>query len=504
MSSSVGERWTGSQPLTVVDPGRVRGEGDDQQAGMGLGLGEGGVVAAGAADQRAAGAAAAGRQQVAVAFAVEVGRARQAADQAVGAVAAVELVRARAGLDQVVLGAGFDRVVAEAAGEADAADRLAAILRPGGCRCRGRGRPSASAPGRSAGQETGCGSLPGRASSRGRSPAPFARVTLKVWLGFVEGDDELVAAAAADDLQPGAAAGGRVELDVGGGFRRRFLAAGGRCGLWRPRSRRCPGRRRACRGRRRRRGGRRRGRRRSRCACGLPIRVSRKAEPSRLSKPKSLSWPSPQARCGLQRGPDAAALAAGARGREGGDVAVAGAAGHAVVAVVAVDEVFVAGAAVDDVDAEVAGDLVAVARPAEDLVVAEVAVDLVARRRRRRRPRRCRGRRGSGRSPGPPQIRSLPRLPKIDVVALAAPDHVALRRPADHVVAVGADDLRLPAVAARTSSSSLSRRGRRPTAKAARRQQPEQTMTPLDVDSRRTLASVDVIARLRRCGSASC
>ena len=37
--------------------------------------------------------------------------------------AAVELVGAEAGLDQVVLGAAFDRVVAEAAGEADDADR---------------------------------------------------------------------------------------------------------------------------------------------------------------------------------------------------------------------------------------------------------------------------------------------------------------------------------------------------------------------------------------------
>ena len=94
-----------------------------EQAGMGLGLGEGGVVAAFAADQRAAGAAAAGGEQVAVTFAVEVGRAGQAADQAVGAVAAVELVGAGTGLEQVVLGAGPDRVVAEAAGDADVAER---------------------------------------------------------------------------------------------------------------------------------------------------------------------------------------------------------------------------------------------------------------------------------------------------------------------------------------------------------------------------------------------
>ncbi len=90
---------------------------------MRLGLGEGGVVAARAADQGTAGAAAAGGEQVAVGTAVEEGRAGEAADQAVGAGAAVELVGAGAGLDQVVLGAGVDLVVAEAAGEADAADR---------------------------------------------------------------------------------------------------------------------------------------------------------------------------------------------------------------------------------------------------------------------------------------------------------------------------------------------------------------------------------------------
>ena len=78
-----------------VDPGGVDGEGDVEGAGVGLGLGEGGVVAAGAADDRAAGAAAARRQQVAAAFAVEEGRAGQAADQPVGAVAAVEACRRR-------------------------------------------------------------------------------------------------------------------------------------------------------------------------------------------------------------------------------------------------------------------------------------------------------------------------------------------------------------------------------------------------------------------------
>ena len=109
--------------LDRVDPGLVPGEGDVEQARVRLGLGEGGVVAAGPADDRAAGAAAAGGEQVAVGAAVEVGRAGQAADQAVGAGAAVEVVGAEAGLDQVVLGAAVDRVVAEPAGEPDVLDR---------------------------------------------------------------------------------------------------------------------------------------------------------------------------------------------------------------------------------------------------------------------------------------------------------------------------------------------------------------------------------------------
>ncbi len=131
-----------------VDPGLVPGEGDVEQAGVGLGLGEGGVVAARAADDLPAGAAAPRGQQVAVLAAVEEGRARDAADQAVGAGAAVEPVAAEAGLDQVVLGTAFDRVVAEAAGEADAADFRQRAFDARAGRCRGRGRPSASAPGR--------------------------------------------------------------------------------------------------------------------------------------------------------------------------------------------------------------------------------------------------------------------------------------------------------------------------------------------------------------------
>ena len=45
-----------------VDPGGVGWKGDVQDTGVRRGLGEGGVVAAGAADQGATGAAAAGRQ----------------------------------------------------------------------------------------------------------------------------------------------------------------------------------------------------------------------------------------------------------------------------------------------------------------------------------------------------------------------------------------------------------------------------------------------------------
>ena len=80
---------------------------------MRLRLGEGGVVAARAADQRPPGAAAPRREQVPVGPAVEEGRAGDAADQPVRAGAAVEAVGAEAGLDQVVLGPPFDRVVAE-------------------------------------------------------------------------------------------------------------------------------------------------------------------------------------------------------------------------------------------------------------------------------------------------------------------------------------------------------------------------------------------------------
>src|SRR6202042_3372808 len=105
--------------LDRIDPGPAGFQRDVEGAGVGLGLGEGGVVFTGAAVERAARAAAARRQQVAAAFAVEVGRAGEAADQPVGAFAAVDVVGAGAGLDQVFLGAAADRVVAVAAVDAD-------------------------------------------------------------------------------------------------------------------------------------------------------------------------------------------------------------------------------------------------------------------------------------------------------------------------------------------------------------------------------------------------
>ena len=127
-----------------------------------------------------------------------------------------------------------------------------------------------------------------------------------------------------------------------------------------------------------------------------------------------------------QRDLDAAVLAGADVGREGGDVADARAAVHAVVAVVAVDQVVVAGAAAQGVDAEAAGDLVVVAGAAEDGVVAEVAdhpvavagaavEDVVAAAavdqvgtRRRRRSGRCRGCRGFRRRRGRPRSRRGP------------------------------------------------------------------------------------------------
>src|SRR5207342_438758 len=97
-------------------------------------------------------------------------------------------------------------------------------------------------------------------------------------------------------------------------------------------------------------------------------------------------------------------------GGEGGDVVRPGPAVHAVVSVVAVDEIAVAGAAADRVDAEAAGDLVVVARPADQLVVAEVADHPIA---------------GAGAAVG-------------EVVAAAAVDQVRARPAAEHVVAEAA------------------------------------------------------------------
>src|SRR6201996_6469312 len=114
--------------LDRVDPGPARFQRDVERAGVGLRLGERGVVFARPAVERPARAAAARRQQVAAAFAVEVGGAGEAADQPVGAVAAVDVIGAGAGLDQVFLGATVDRVVAFAAVDADEVDRFEAAF----------------------------------------------------------------------------------------------------------------------------------------------------------------------------------------------------------------------------------------------------------------------------------------------------------------------------------------------------------------------------------------
>ena len=147
-----------------------------------------------------------------------------------------------------------------------------------------------------------------------------------------------------------------------------------------------------------------------------------------------------------ERGPDPGPLAARHGGREGGDVVLARPAGHAVVAVVAVHQVVVPGAAVDGVDAEPAGDVVVVAGATAHLVVAEVAEDPVG-------------------APaavdfvvaaaavddvvaGPAADQVVAEAGEDRVVAGPAPDHVAAGRPAQGVGAGGADDRRLPPVAA--------------------------------------------------------
>ena len=205
MSSSVGERWTLWQSGIASIQAAWAGKETCEDAGMRWRLGEGGVVATGAADQRAAGAAAAGGEQVAVAFAVEEGRTGAAADQAVGTIAAVELVGAEAALDQVVLVAAVDRVVAEAAGDAHvlrpverAFDREAVVAgaevgdQPAGGAFARAGRLHGADP--RAARAEGDALLGGDAEGRA---------------GFVEGDREVIVTTAADQLQAAAAAGDR-------------------------------------------------------------------------------------------------------------------------------------------------------------------------------------------------------------------------------------------------------------------------------------------------------
>ena len=243
--------------------------------------------------------------------------------------------------------------------------------------------------------------------------------------------------AAADDLQPGAAAEGWVELDVGRGFRRPFFAAGGGAPFGADAA----------------------------VAPWPPLIWSGPPPPMRRSSPAppSIAFGALVADQGVAEGGAfevleaeelVVAVAAGfvrrgaiprprtplppaTVGGEGGDVALAGPAGHPVVAVVAVDEVGGAGAAVDDVDAEVAGGFVVVARAAEHLVVAEVADRLVV----------VAGAAVDGVVAAPAVDQVGPRRPAeqivaeaaVDrVVALAAPDHVAVGRPVEDVVAVGA------------------------------------------------------------------
>ena len=186
----------------------------------------------------------------------------------------------------------------------------------------------------------------------------------------------------------------------------------------------------------------------------LPISLSRKAEPSRSSRRKRRSWPSPRALCVASETQTPLPLPPATRSQRR-RCRRSPAAVHAVVAVVAVDEVEVSGAAVEVVDAEVARHLVVVTGAAHHLVVAEVADDLIGPGTTvdlslprppwirsspgRRRSGRCRGCRGSRRPPRPPRSRR-------DRASRAG------RRP------LGADDLRPPPVAARRLGPRWSRR----------------------------------------------
>src|ERR1700761_8009677 len=377
--------------LDRVDPGPARFQRDVERAGVGLGLGEGSVVFARPAVERPARAAAARRQQVAAAFAVEVGRAWEAADQPVGAVAAVDVVGAGAGLDQVFLGAAVDRVVAFAAIDADEVDRFEAAF-DGQFVVAGAevGHHPARRPERRAGHLLGVALGAGAAFARGErrlggdregaggrrcvgDGRRFTRLRRAFRPGrdffrfaFGVGDGELVGPAAADDLQATAARRVGVEGHVGGAGRGRFLAAGDQ-------------------------------RRAALAAVGALAAVQGVAPAAaddrvvaraavdhvrlrvadqRVVEGRAfdrLEAEEPVVAVAerlvlRQRDPDAAPLLPRDRGREGGDVVGAGAAVHAVVAVVAADDVFVAGAAVDGVDAEPAADLVLVAGAAAEVV----------------------------------------------------------------------------------------------------------------------------------------
>ncbi len=142
---------------------------------------------------------------------------------------------------------------------------------------------------------------------------------------------------------------------------------------------------------------------------------------------------------GLERRPDAAVAPAAAHGSgERCDVAPAGPAVHAVVAVVAVDDVFVAGATADGVDTEAAADFVAVAWPAKHLVVAKVAEDPV----------------GAGTTVDPVVAPAtvndiisgaaaddvVAKIAVDRVVAGATPDHLAVRGAVQTVIAGRTDD----------------------------------------------------------------
>ena len=207
-----------------VDPGGVGGQGDVEDARVGLGLGEGGVVAAGAADQGAAGAAASRGQQVVAGAAVEVGGARQAADQPVFAFSAVDVVAARAGLDQVVLRAAVDGVVAGAAGDADVLDRRQGALDPEAVVAGAEfGHQPAGGAADGAGDLAEVGGV-GVFAAFADGDRPGV-VDPEGPGAFVEGDRDVVGAAAADELEAAASARGGVELRVGaaGGL---FGAAG--------------------------------------------------------------------------------------------------------------------------------------------------------------------------------------------------------------------------------------------------------------------------------------